>query len=136
MAFADSQANCVVLDADGVADILLSGTVTKGDACGYSSGWKRALATVATAIQGRCIALEDGVAGQRISVAFDYAVLGGARFSGGTAGSALYVAEGTDNGEYTETAPSDTGDCNKIIGYVMSPTIIMVTPSYVIDSIA
>lgn len=135
MAFVDSGADCVILDGDGEASILLSGTVVKGDILGYSSGWKQALATVATAIQGRCIAKTDGVAGERISAFFDWALLGGARFTGGTPGAELYVAEGTDNGEYTETIPTDSGDCTKIIGYVLSPTIIMITPSYVIDSV-
>ena len=135
MALADAQANCVIIDGDGVGTVLLSGTVTKGDILGYSSGWKRALATVLTAIQGRCIAVTDGVSGERISVYWDWCVLGGARFSGGTAGNAVYVAEGTDNGEYIDVIPSDTGDCTKVIGYTISPTMILVTPSYVIDSV-
>ena len=136
MAFSDLQANCQILDADGVTDILLAGTVVKGDILGYSSGWVQALATAGGVIQGRCVALEAGVAGQRISVAFDQATLGGARFSGGSAGEALYVAEGTDVGEYTQTLPSTTGDATKIIGYMTTASIGVIRPLANDDSVA
>ena len=135
MAFSDLQANCQILDADGVTDVLLAGTVVKGDILGYSSGWVQALATTAGVIQGRCVALESGVAGQRISVAFDQATLGGSRFSGGTAGGALYVAEGTSVGMYTQTLPSTTGDATKIIGYMTTATIAVVRPLANDDSV-
>lgn len=136
MAFSDSQDNSVVLDSDGIATILLAGTVVRGDILGYSSGWKRALATTGSVIQGRCVALEDGVTGQRIAVAYESAVIGGSRFSGATAGGALYVAEGTSNGQYTQTAPSTSGDATKIIGYMISATVGHITPLYNNDSTA
>jgi len=135
MAFSDSQANSVILDGDGEATILLAGTVVKGDILGYSSGWVQALATTAGVIQGRCVAKTDGVSGERISAFFDYAVLGGARFSGGTAGGALYVAEGTDVGEYTQTIPTTTGDATKIVGYMTTATIAVVRPLANDDSV-
>jgi len=136
MAFADAGTAATIFEGEGEGTIELSGTVVKGDILGYSSGWKRALATVDTAIQGRCVAAEPGVSGQRIIVYFDRVVLGGSRFSGATSGGAVYVAEGTSNGMYTQTAPTTTGDCDKIIGYAVSPTVLVITPSYIIDSIA
>ena len=136
MAFADAQAGCEILDGEGAATILLAGTVEKGDILGYSSGWKRALATVSNVVQGRCVASEDGITGQRIVAYFDSTVLGGSRFTGAAAGGALYVAEGTSNGMYTQTAPSTAGDANKIIGYMITPTIAVVTPSANNDSVA
>ena len=61
MAFADGQSAGQITDSWGVVHITLAGTVVLGDALGYSSGWKRALATVGTAIQGELIALQNGV---------------------------------------------------------------------------
>jgi hypothetical protein len=136
MAFADAQANCKILEGDGEVIIELAGTVVVGDIIGYSSGWVRALATVATAIQGRFVAGEDGVTGQRIKAYADWVLLGGTRFSGATRGGAVYVAEGTANGQYTQTEPSTTGDCKKVIGYAMSPTTLLVNPNYVSDTFA
>jgi hypothetical protein len=136
MAFADAQANAVILHGETEGRILLAGTVTRGDAVGYSSGWKRALATVGTAIQMRCTAAEDGVSGQYITAYFGDCVVGGTRFSGGTAGSALYVAEGTNNGEFTETQPSTTGDCDTIVGYVINTTTVFLTPHANTHSVA
>jgi len=135
MAFTDAQANAEILEGDGESTAELAGTVVRGDILGYSSGWVRALATVATAIQARCVAAEDGVSGQRIKVYFVWAVIGG-RITGATVGGAVYVAEGTSNGMYTQTAPTTTGDCNKIIGYAITPTIISVRPLDITDSIA
>ena len=105
--------------------ITLSGTVKAGDALGYSSGWKQALATTGTAIQTELIALEPGVSGDEIEVCAT-AVIGG--FSGGTPGGSVYQAEGASNGEYTETAPSTSGDVNTIIGVILSATEILVWP--------
>ena len=135
MALSDSGLAGTIYEGEGEATIVLAGTVIKGDILGYSSGWKRALATTGTAIQGKCVAGEDGVSGQRIVVYFDRAVIGG-RFSAATVGGAVYVAEGTSNGRYIQTVPSDTGDCTKIIGYAISASILVITPLYVIDSIA
>jgi hypothetical protein len=101
--------------------VTLAEACKAGDILGYSSGWKRALATTGTAIQGKVVALKDGAIGDEIPVSPD-AVIG--NYSGGTAGGAVYVAEGTSNGQVTETAPTTTGDCNKIIGYSLSATVI------------
>jgi hypothetical protein len=135
MAFADAQTGGQIVEADGTAIVTLAGIVSRGDILGYSSGWKRALATVGGVIHGRCIASEDGVAGQRIPAHFDFAIMSG-RISGATAGGALYVAEGTASGQYTQTAPSTTGDANKIVGYAITPTLAILIPSSNNDSIA
>ena len=104
-----------------------------GDALGYSSGWMRALAVVGTAIQTRLIALEAGSGGDTIE-ATNQAVIGG--FTGGTEGNPLYQAEGALSGEYTETAPTTSGDVNTIIGRLLSATEILVTPETRDDSTA
>src|SRR3972149_10576225 len=78
------------------------GTVTLAEACkagdvlGYSSGWKRALATVGSVIQGRVVAPASGAIGDVIPVS-PHPVVGG--HTGGTPGNPVYVAEGTDNGK-------------------------------------
>ncbi len=105
--------------------ITLAGTVLAGDALGYASGWKQALATAGTAIQTELIALEGGDSGDEIEVAAT-AVLGG--FTGGTVGGAVYQAEGSLNGQYTETAPATATDVNTIIGAILSATDILVWP--------
>jgi hypothetical protein len=138
MAFSDSQANAVVIPVseDGISSVTLAGTVTKGDALGFSSGWKRALATTGSVIQMRCVALEDGVAGQRIAVCFGECYIKGGRFSGGTPNGALYVAEGSDSGKYTQTQPSTSGDATTRVGTMLSETDAIITPNYNPDSTA
>ncbi|HLB26891.1 MAG TPA: hypothetical protein VJN32_04525 [Dehalococcoidia bacterium] len=114
--------------------ITLSGTVIAGDLIGYSSGWKRALATVGTAIQAKLIALEGGVSGDVIEVCRE-AVIDG--FTSGTAGGLLYLEEGAGvGGGYTETAPATTGDVNTIIGYILSATAVFAAPSVRAGSVA
>ncbi len=134
MAFADAQASGTILYGDSEAQVILAGAVTRGDCLGYSSGWKRALATTAAVIAYRCVAGEDGVTGQSIKVYFGNVLIGGSRFSGGTANGALYVAESTDSGKYTQTAPSTVGihplgDLNVAVGVMITPTIAMIAPT-------
>lgn len=138
MAFADAQDNAVVIPVsnDGISTVTLAGTATKGDALGFSSGWKRALATTGSVVQMRCIALEDGVTGQQIAVCFGECYIKGGRFSGGTANSALYVAEGSDNGKYTQTIPTDSGDATTRVGTMLTTTDAIVTPNHNVDSTA
>ncbi len=137
MAFADAQANGVIKYGDSTATIRVEEAVKVGDALGYQNGWYKALATVGTGlIQMRCIAGQDGEAEQEIVAYFGTVVLGGERLSGGTRGSALYVAEGTSDGQYTETAPSTTGDSTKKVGYMISATEAVLNPNAVHDSVA
>jgi len=121
MAFADAQSGGTILEASYAVEVTLAGACVKGDLLGYSSGWKRALATVGTAIQAKCVAAMDGQIGDKIVAYFGKVRLGG-RLSGMTIGNPLYAAEGTSNGQYTETAPTTSGDCNKIIGYSCAAT--------------
>lgn len=133
MAFSDPGNGRIIEQGEGLVKITLAETCKAGDILGYSSGWKRALATVGTAIQGRLVAGEDGASGDVIT-AYRRAVVSG--YSGGTAGNAAYVAEGTDNGQITETKPSTSGDCDTIIGYLVAATVAALEPGSRADSTA
>lgn len=135
MALSDAQSGAIIYHGESPAPVKLSGTVTKGDALGYSDGWKRALATAGSVVQMRCVAGEDGVADQVITAYFGLCEMGG-RFSGGTEGNPIYVAEGTDSGEYIDVAPSTSNDANKIVGYTMTATRITIHPNMNDDSVA
>ena len=135
MAFADAQAGGLILEGSLPAEITLAGTVVKGDAIGYSTGWKRALATVGSVIQQRAVAAMDGKTGDKIVAYFGKTRIGG-RVSGATIGNPVYVAEGTDNGKYTDTAPSTQNDANKVVGYAVAATEIVVDPIGNPDSLA
>ena len=100
MAFSDPGKGRIIEQGEGLVRITLAEDVKAGDVLGYSSGWKRALATVGTAIQGRLVAGEDGANGDVIT-AYRRAVV--VAYSGGTAGNPVYVAEGLDNGQVTRT---------------------------------
>jgi hypothetical protein len=125
MAFADPGKDRQIVDS-GVGSypptVTLAEACKRGDVLGYSSGWKRALATVGTAIQGRVVALKDGAIGEEIPVSHCAVVDG---YTGATVGGYVYVAEGTSYGQITQTAPSTSGDCNTIIGIALSATEIL-----------
>jgi len=136
MAFADPGKDRQIIDSGVGAyppTVTLAGACVRGDVLGYSSGWKRALATVGTAIQGRVVALADGAIGDVIPVS-PRAVVDG--YTGATAGNPIYVAEGTSYGCVTETAPSTTGDCNTIVGYALSATVVLFNLTARADSVA
>ncbi len=80
------------------------------------------MATTGSVIQGRLVALADGKNGEEVPVSPN-PVVGG--YSGATPGNYVYVAEDTNNGQITETAPSTTGDANTIIGVALSATEVM-----------
>jgi hypothetical protein len=128
MAFADGLTGAKILATSGIIqNVTLAEGCLKGDLIGYSSGWKRALATTGTAIQAKGVALMDGKTGDVIPVCFGSTVVGG-RLSGMTITNPLYAAEGTSYGAYTESAPATGGDCNTIIGYSVSATEAVITP--------
>lgn len=104
--------------------VSLSEACKVGDVLGKDSGglWKRALATVGTAIQGRAVALEDGDTGDQVNVSENAVVVG---YSGGTPDSFIYVAEGTDYGKITETKPTTAGDCDTAIGVVLAASVVV-----------
>ena len=136
MALTDAQKDAIIVaEAFGNCcyKVTLAEGCRKGDALGYSSGWKRALATTGTAIQCKCIALEDGVTGAVIAVS-SHCIIGG-RFSANTIGGSVYAAEGTSNGQYTQTAPTTGGDCNTIIGVALSATEVLFFPGNRVESV-
>ncbi len=133
MAFSDPGKGRIIEQGEGLVRVTLAEACKAGDILGYSSGWKRALATTGTAVQGRLVAGEDGVSGDVIT-AYRRAVVSG--YSGGTAGNAVYVAEGADNGQVTETQPTTSGDCNTLIGYMASAAVAALEPGSRTDSTA
>ena len=133
MAFSDPGKGRIIEQGEGLVKVTLAEDVKAGDVLGYSSGWKRALATVGTAIQGRLVAGEDGANGDVVT-AYRRAVVSG--YSGGTAGNPVYVAEGTENGQITEAKPTTSGDCDTIIGYMVSATVAALEPGSRADSTA
>ena len=133
MAFADPGTGRIIERGEGLVKITLAEACKAGDILGYSSGWKRALATAGTAIQGRLVAGEDGASGDEVT-AYRRAVVGG--YSGGTAGNPVYVAEGTDYAQITETKPTTSNDCDTIIGYMTSATVAALEPGSRADSTA
>lgn len=125
MAFSDSGKGRVVFDSGRGTEpqkVTLAEDSKCGDVLGYSSGWKRALATTGSVIQGRLVALADGESGDEVPVSAN-PVIG--NYSGATPGGYVYVAEGADNGQITQTAPSTSGDANTIIGVALSATKVM-----------
>ena len=125
MAFADPGKNRKIENSNvgpEAPTVTLAQACTRGDVLGYSSGWKLALATVGTAIQGRLVALQDGAVGGVIAVSPNPVVSG---YTGATPGGYVYVAEGTDSGQITQTAPDTQGDCDVIIGIALSATQVL-----------
>lgn len=123
MAFADPQTGRHVICGPGpeAPTVILAGTCVEGDVLGYSSGWKRALATVSSVVSPQVIALKGGVSGDVIPVALVCVVTG---YSGGTPGGLIYCAEGSDNGKVTDTAPSTTNDVKTVIGVLLAADTI------------
>lgn len=138
MAMTDAGTGGTIIAADLHPPLMatLVGACEKGDLLAYDSGWKKALATVGTALQAKAVAGADGKIGDVIPIHVGKVIVGGDRFSGCVAGAAVYSAEGTSNGHYTETAPSTTGDCNKIIGVSLSATEILVDCNMRPDTVA
>lgn len=135
MAFGDDQSAATILYGEEPTTILLKDTVVAGDILGLSGGWNRALATTGGVIQGLCIAAEPGDSGDKIRAYFGRVLMTG-RFTGGTNDASLYVAEGTDDGQFTETAPSTSGDANKKVGVVVDAVTILAFPQRDDDSVA
>jgi len=125
MAFSDPATGRKIVDSGRGAEpqkVTLAEACKVGDVLGYSSGWKRALATTGSVIQGRVVALAPGAIGDEVPVSANPVVDG---YTGATPGNYVYVAEGTDNGKITETAPSTSGDANTIIGVALTATTVM-----------
>ncbi len=125
MAFADPAKGRIVIDSGrGVepGKVTLAEDCKRGDVLGYSSGWKRALATTGSVIQGRLVALADGANAGQVPVSPAPVVRG---YTGATAGGYVYVDESTNYGQLTQTAPSTTGDADTIIGIALTATQVL-----------
>jgi len=135
MAFSDPAKGRQVQWSPGPAapNVTLAAACKEGDILGYSSGWKPALAAVGSVIQGRLVALKGGATGEVIPVSHTAVVKG---YSGATPGNPVYVAEGSSNGQVTETAPSTSGDANTIIGIVLEADTILFFINSRADSVA
>ena len=136
MAFADPATGRSILDSGRGTNpqtVVLAEDCKVGDVLGYSSGWKRALATVSGVIQGRVVALRDGKSGESVPVSAT-PVVGG--YTGATPGTYVYVAEGTDNGKITQTAPTTTNDANTIVGVALTSAEVLFFLNSRADSLA
>ena len=136
MAFSDPGMGRTILDSGRGTEpqtVTLAAACQAGDVLGYSSGWKLALATTGSVIQGRVVALRKGAIGDEVPVSAN-PVVGG--YSGATPGSYVYVAEGSDSGEITQTAPTTSGDADTIIGIALSATEVMFFLNSRVDSTA
>lgn len=121
MAFADSGDRSIVNSGKGSTPpkITLAEACKVGDVLGYSSGWKLALATAGSVVQGRLVALKGGAIGDEIPVSPCPVVDG---YTGGTPGNPVYVDEGTNKGCITETVPSTASDATTPVGMMLSAT--------------
>ena len=125
MAFTDPGKGRIVVDSGcgtEPAKVTLAENCKCGDVLGYSSGWKRALATTSSVIQGRLVALTDGENGDEIPVSACPVIKG---YTGATPGSYIYVAESTDYGKITQTVPVTAGDATTVIGVAVSDTEVL-----------
>lgn len=125
MALTEPTTGRIIKDVSLPVRITLAEACKMGDLLGYSSGWKRALATTGTAIAGVLVAGQAGAIGDVITAYREAAISG---FTGGTPGGSVYSAEGTAYGCYTEAAPTTGGDCNTIIGTITAADAIAVWP--------
>ena len=134
MALTDAQSGALILDGSIPVEVTLAGTVAKGDLIGYSTGWKRALATAGSVVQGKAVAGMDGKTGDKIVAYFGKTRIGG-RLSAMTAGSAVYGEEGSGNGKYTETIPTTQNDSTKQVGVSISATEAVIDPNAEADTV-
>jgi len=126
MSYADnSTGGRIIKEGHIPVKITFAEACMVGDLLGYSSGWKRALATTGVAIHARLVAGQSGATGDVITAYGDVVI---SNVSGAPPGGSMYLAEGTDYGQTTDTAPSTTGDINAPIGIALSATEIFLYP--------
>ena len=124
MAFEDPGVDRGIWKARGpIEKVSLSEACQVGDVLGLDSNnlWVRALATTGTVVQGKKVALEGGIIGESIDASQNPVVVG---YSGATPGAFVYVAEGTNHGEVTETKPTDSGDADTVVGVVLTASVV------------
>ena len=125
MSFSDPAKGRSVVWSPGpeAPTVTLAAAVKEGDILGYSSGWKKAIATAGGVIQGRLVALKDGKSGDVIPVSHIAVVRG---YSGATPGNPIYVNEGSGNdGTVTETIPATAADATTQIGMALAADTIL-----------
>jgi len=126
MAYSDNTTGGrIIKEAHVPFKITLAEGCKVGDLLGYSSGWKRALATTPNQIDARLVAGETGESADVITAYGDAVIKG---VSGATPGGSVYLAEGTNYGQTTQTAPDTTGDINAPIGIALSSDEIYLYP--------
>lgn len=95
-----------------------------GDVLGFklvSASWVRACAAVGeNHVEGKVVALEDGVVGEKIWVSHSPVIEG---YSGAKVGGAVYVTdfEGL-RGRITQTVPTEPGEIDTPIGIALTET--------------
>lgn len=124
MAFVDTQASRIVTEALVPVKITLSGTVSKGDLIGYSSGWKRADTNASPKVYPELVAASSG-ASNDIITAFRTAVIDFGSGCTATAGDRVYASN--DAGKYEGSAANDQGYC---VGYMIDAQKAQVNPFY------
>lgn len=120
MAFSDPGKDRKVINSNTgpeAPQVILAEDCRRGDVLGYDSGWKRALATAGSVVQGRFVALQDGFSGRSVPVASSPVISG---YAEAVPGGYVYVAEGADYGKITQSEPDTSGDANTIIGIALS----------------
>jgi hypothetical protein len=118
--------NRVIREGVCPCKVTLAQACTVGQLLGYSSGWKLALATVASVIEPVLVAGEPGEIGDVIT-AYQMAVVEDLD-APYTAGATQYCGE-TGNGgagETTQTAPSTSNDLVAKVGVALSTSQIFV----------
>lgn len=137
MALTDSGLNGVASYA-GVEGFLhaLAEACQEGDLLHLDSDGtvKLALATVGTAEEANYVAGQAGGSGDVI-LCYPVAYVDG-RFSANTIGGLVYLAEATSDGDYTQTAPSTSGDVSNPIGRAITATRILAWPGYAVRTTA
>lgn len=110
MAFTDSAAGATRVDGAAPEFRVAAGEAwNAGDIIGYSGGWVRA----SGAIRPVCVALtsaSNGEADRRVALC---AVASGGRYSGGTAGSVLYLSDTA--GQVSESAGTTTYPVGRVV---------------------
>ena len=105
--------------------------IKRGDLLGVDTDGKVFPVDSDDAEHGRLVAGTDGAADDVIPC-YWMAVIDG--FTSGTEAAAIYPS--STPGSYTETADTDSGDSDEIVGYALTETMIMVMPAVRADSTA
>lgn len=114
------------------AEAILAGDAIHVAADGTA---KLALATVGTAEEAHLVATQDAATGEQVPCV-PACYLRGGRITDATIGVPVYLAEGTSDGQYTETKPATSGDVNTAIGITISATELLLFPGFTTKAVA